>query len=1225
MSNHQTNKNGARAIRGVVGVLALLLIGAVGIMAQGKVRGEVYGEVLNAQTHEPILGAIVEISNTYIRDITYLQRTDAYGRFEQTSLSPGEYELRFSAPGFRSAKRRQWVRIFKSEVIFPRIELSPLRFDATGAIELPAVGENDSNPASTGAPQLAAQTGHSWLVESVAFSPDGAILASGSADTSIKLWDVAAGRELRTLTGHRAPVGTVVYSPDGKILASGSADGTIKLWDVDTGRLLHTLVGYTWRSLAFSPDGKVVASGSAGGAVRLWDADTGEEQPPLQSRQHNDFISVGVAFSPDGRVLADVTAQGIILWDVHARAETGFIGAAGWAVAFSPNSKALAVASVGSDIGLYNVTTAQRLLTFANRNPDSHDPDSLAFSPDGKLLGGADRSSGLLIWDAATGKQLRQTEMNKASALAFSPDGKMLAVANGENLISLLAVHDNTARRDLTGYPQKISSLAYSPDGKFLAVGSFDNVVVIWDTTSGTKAKTIALKSPVNTVAFSPDSKLLAGGTADNAITVWNVDTAAVVSTLSGYPDRVQTVAFSPEGRLLAGADVRGSIRLWNVATSGQLYAVEGAGSGSIAFSPDGKTFAAAAGDMIIIRDTQRGNTLRTFTDTDMISSIAYSPDGNVIASGAGSRIKLWDVTTGKGLVSLKGTTIGDFSVAFSPAGDYLAIGSNDKTVRIWDIKARTKVRTLSGHTAGVTSVAFSPDGKILASGSMDTQVKLWEVSTGSELASLTAPGSNDWLVSTPSGLFDGSPTAWNKILWRSSQKTFDIVPVEVYFNEFYYPGLLADIFIGKRPQASQDVSQKDRRQPELKLELLAAQDAAIPAHQVRVKVKIVNAPAGAQDVRLFRNGSLVTVWRGDVLNGESSVTLEATVPIVAGENKFTAYAFNHDNIKSSDAELTVTGADSLKRQGTAYVLGIGVNEYANPQYKLSYAVADAEDFAAEIKRQQESLKRYAKVEVISLSDAEATKANITQKLSELAKQVQPEDAVIVFFAGHGTAQGNQFYLIPHDLGYDGPRENLSKAGLESMLAHSMSDRELEKLFEPIDAGQLLLVIDACNSGQALEAEEKRRGPMNSKGLAQLAYEKGMYVLTAAQSYQAAQEAAKFGHGFLTYALVEEGLKQGAADREPKNGSIDIREWLNFATDEVPKMQEQDSLEALRGRGRYVVFVGDGTATRDGVGNGNKTADDKARDNVQRPRVFYRRELETNPFVVATTTAASRQ
>src|SRR4030095_5340619 len=102
------------------------------------------------------------------------------------------------------------------------------------------------------------------------------------------------------------------------------------------------------------------------------------------------------------------------------------------------------------------------------------------------------------------------------------------------------------------------------------------------------------------------------------------------------------------------------------------------------------------------------------------------------------------------------------------------------------------------------------------------------------------------------------------------------------------------------------------------------------------------------------------------------------------------------------------------------------------------------------------------------------------------------EDAVIVFFAGHGTAQAQRFYLIPHDLGYSGSRTELDEAGLKTILSHSVSDLELEQACEGIDAGHLLMVIDACNSGQALEAAEKRRGPMNSKGLAQLAYEKGM-------------------------------------------------------------------------------------------------------------------------------------
>ena len=453
--------------------------------------------------------------------------------------------------------------------------------------------------------------------------------------------------------------------------------------------------------------------------------------------------------------------------------------------------------------------------------------------------------------------------------------------------------------------------------------------------------------------------------------------------------------------------------------------------------------------------------------------------------------------------------------------------------------------------------------------------------------------------------MFDGSPAAWNKIIWRFNNNTFDHAPVEAFFSDFYYPGLLTDIFAGKRPKAPSDISQKDRRQPQLKLTLAdAPANATLTARNVTVKIDVSQAPAGAQDVRLFRNGSLVKVWRGDVLKGQSSVTLTTTIPIVAGENNLTAYAFNHDNIKSSDATLTITGADSLKRKGVAYVLAVGVNEYANSQYNLKYAVADAQDFAAELKLQQAKLNNYERVEVISLIDRDATKANILKSLADLSAKIQPEDALVIFFAGHGTAQQNRFYLIPQDLGYAGSRTQLDSAALQNILAHSISDEELERAVEGIDAGQLSLVIDACNSGQALEAEEKRRGPMNSKGLAQLAYEKGMYILTAAQSYQAAQEAARLGHGFLTYALVEEGLKTSAADKEPKDGQVLLREWLDYATERVPQMQ-QDKLDEQKKQGRQLDRIKFAEAD-----SGNERS-------IQRPRVFYRRETETHPLVVA--------
>lgn len=178
--------------------------------------------------------------------------------------------------------------------------------------------------------------------------------------------------------------------------------------------------------------------------------------------------------------------------------------------------------------------------------------------------------------------------------------------------------------------------------------------------------------------------------------------------------------------------------------------------------------------------------------------------------------------------------------------------------------------------------------------------------------------------------------------------------------------------------------------------------------------------------------------------------------------------------------------------------------------------------------------------------------------------------------------------------------------GLQTILQQSISDRELEQALERIDAGQLVLVIDACNSGQVLEAEEKRRGPMNSKGLAQLAYEKGMYILTAAQSYQAALEAARLGHGYLTYVLVEEGLKQDKADREPKDGQVLVREWLNHATKRVPQMQEEMMVESLRTRGLNIFFV-----------EGEEKIKEPEKRSLQRPRVFYRRELEAQSLIVA--------
>ena len=560
----------------------------------------------------------------------------------------------------------------------------------------------------------------------------------------------------------------------------------------------------------------------------------------------------------------------------------------------------------------------------------------------------------------------------------------------------------------------------------------------------------------------------------------------------------------------------------------------------SLSFSPDGRML--AIGGVESKSNFDFASMMNPAAQKNRKNSKPPDPDEimkNMKVEAVG-QVVLWDVVSGSEVGALKGHGKGVTQVAFSRDGRLLASGSTDNTIKIWDVAARRELRTLSGHTANVDSIDFSPDSSLLASTSQDGSTFLWDANTGEHLVTLISlDDGGEWMVVTPQGLFDGTPASWNQILWRYNQDTFNVAPIEWFFNEFYYPGLLADIFAGKRPKVAQDVSKKDRRQPVVKLSVSGDQAPAtgMASRTVKVKIEVADAPAdrnnpqgsGARDVRLFRNGSLVKVWHGDVLNGQPIVTLEQEITVTAGPNQMTAYAFNKDNVKSKDAQLSIVGADSLKRAGTVYIIAVGVNEYTNAQYNLKYAVADAQSFGEEVRTRVSQVAHFDRVEVVPLINENATKANILSALKRLAgaaeqptlkagpldrlKRAEPEDTVIIYFAGHGTAQAQRFYLIPNDLGYTGERTKLNEQGLKTILEHSISDLELEQAVEGMDAGHLLLIIDACNSGQALEAEEKRRGPMNSKGLAQLAYEKGMYILTAAQSYQAALEAAQLGHG----------------------------------------------------------------------------------------------------------------
>jgi WD40 repeat protein/uncharacterized caspase-like protein len=1138
-------------------------------------------------------------------------------------------------------------------------------------------------------PELVEQTGHTNTVTSVAFSPDGKLLAAADLENTVKLWDVSSGKVTRTLVkraGVIEPDGSInslAFSPDGKTLVSAGYR-SIQLWDIATGqaRTLEKfdIISY---SFALSPDGKVVAAGLQDSTIKLWEVATGRELHTLSG--HVDMIT-SVAFSPDGQTLASggfFNDKSIRLWDVTTGqlirvlygATTGVSS-----IAFSPNGETLvSTGDVNNGINWWDVASGRELKTIYGHEGFIA---SVKFSPDGKLIasaGGGEKGA-VKLWDVATGRVL-QSYPRVSQCVEFSPDGKTLASGGGtfdtsmwwaqKHNVRLWDVATGRELKTLTGRFGGAYGVTSSADGKTLVLASGRDIK-LWNIASGQALKTLSgHTASVYALALSADGKILASGGQDKVVKLWDIASGQELKSLEGINNFLTSLYFSPDGKTLIASQegdpatyngmtvtttLGGTVRLWDVASgrvvkSYQDYDPVGLSANRWVLASTSKDSQGREDNSIKILNVVTGEQSVLKGHTARILTAAFSPDGKMLASSSDDQtIRLWDLSTGRE-ARVARTGLSPSRLAFSSDGRMLVVGGRETNVfKLLDVATGGEVRSLQLTEPSAARELFTvapdffrnhlghvvtPDGKFRISLAENGKLNLYDFETGELLARLIALDGSDWAIVTPGGLFDGTPAAWEELIWRLDDNTFDYAPVEAFFDEFFYPGLLADILAGRRPEAPQSIAEKDIRQPQVRLSVGGPTTVAAPYTVVSLEVaeegptpKHPRTGSGARDMRLFRNGALVKLWAGDAFTlgaadgcgqrRSGKVVCEVQVPLVAGENRITAYAFNSDNVKSRSAELPqpIVGADSLKRGSTMYVLAVGVNRYKDENLNLKLAVKDAEGFGARVEAEQKGLGNYERTVVVTLRDGEATKANVMHALRQLMTReklplpagapaelekisyANAGDAVVVYFAGHGVAEGERFYLLPQEFGAGGRR------GAEELAAHGISDEELERAFEPIVAGKLLMVIDACNSGQALGREKAGRGPMNSKGLAQLAYDKGMYILTAAQSQQAALEVSELGHGLLTYVLVKEGLEQSKAEANG-DGQIVGREWLDYATGRVPQMQV-GKMKQCRDVKRECAVV-----------EGEEQIKDIEKRSLQMPRVFYRRELEAQPLVVA--------
>ena len=554
--------------------------------------------------------------------------------------------------------------------------------------------------------QTVVLSGHTGWVVSVAFQPGQAaakteadefpLLATGSRDHTVRLWDAATGQCVKTLGGHSSWVQVVAFSADGRYLASGANDNTIRLWEVATGQCVQVFQGHTRKVLwvAFTPDGQSLISAGDDQTVKRWRVDTGDCHDSWDIAIN---WMLSIALSPDGKTLATGSdGKSVRVWDLNTGSclqilpYTAFV----WALAYSPDGRQLITAAEDGTIRIWDGLSGDCVKIL----PDHHQRVWLVgLGSLGQRLVSVGDDLTLRLWDLQTGRCLKSIKAysNTIYALALAPSRRLLASSHEDNLIRFWPLAGEGACTPLKAHRKLVTALAFNPEGNRLATGSDDHTIQLWDVDTTTCTRTFSgHRGWVTSVAFDPMHSVLASSSHDKSVRLWDMETGECLAVLEGHSQRVRQVVFHPWGTWLASAGDDKTILLWD-RSDGAIYR------------------------------TLQGHSAA-------VTTVDFSPDGRLLGSGSDNGcVKVWDITTGICQQTLSVSTRRIRKVVFSPDDKYLAGAGDEGSIYLWDTATHKVIKTVKAHGKPIRALVFDQDSSSLFSGSNDGAIKQWRMPSG--------------------------------------------------------------------------------------------------------------------------------------------------------------------------------------------------------------------------------------------------------------------------------------------------------------------------------------------------------------------------------------------------------------------------------------------------------------------------------------------------------------